>query len=670
MELKDIKGLSDKRIEDLNKMEIFTPEDLIAHFPRNYLDLTRITPVSECYHNDFALVLGKIINKPQSAFSGRRVRYVKAAAEQGMEVFTIIWFNQPYVLKQIEEGREYLFYGRIQNKFGSVSVVNPSFEPLDKNYRLKGIVPVYSLKGCLTQKIMRDAIKSVLSEIPLNSDIPDNLRIKYNIDDLKSAYIIVHNPQNFKEKQIASERIALEEYFKTICSYKLIKGDRRQVRINTYNCSADELKNFTARFGFDFTDGQKNAVNDIYADMTSPFNMNRLLQGDVGSGKTAVSLCALFMAVKSGYQAVMLAPTEILAEQDMNVIKKYIPEAETAFLSGSLSAKEKRIVKEEISSGEAKIVVGTHAVLQENVEFKNLCMCVCDEQHRFGVAQRSALLSKGSVPDVLVMSATPIPRTLSLIFYGDLDISTIRDKPKARAEIQTFIVPYSKYDGMMNFIKDKIKDGEQVYFVCPKIEEDEEGSLISVKELYSEVVLHLEHAKVALLHGKMKDGEKTETMRRFKAHEIDALVSTTVIEVGIDVASATVMVIYNAERFGLSQLHQLRGRVGRGDKKSYCFLLSESENDKSKERLSILKDSTDGFDISEKDYDLRGSGDLMGNRQSGKFVGKLGSLVYPSSVIFYAKKLSDEAFEDDRNLSKIRAFADKKYESLKDVALN
>ena len=481
----------------------------------------------------------------------------------------------------------------------------------------------------------------------------------------------MHNPSSFEDKKKASERIAIEEYFALISAFKFIKGGREQVRINKYDCSAKELLRFISeRFPFDFTDGQKKAVNAIYSDMTGTSVMNRLMQGDVGSGKTAVGMCALFIAAKSGYQAVMLAPTEVLAVQNYNAVVKALPDYNVGLITGSMTAKEKREVKEALKAGYINVLVGTHAVLQEDVEFKKLSLCICDEQQRFGVAQRSSLLNKGVTPDVLVMSATPIPRTLSLIFYGDLDITTISDKPKSRIPIQTNIVPSYKYNDMLGFIGREIKDGKQAYFVCPKIEGDEEGSIMSATELYEELVQKMPDVKVGLLHGKMKDKEKNAVMNEFKDEKIDLLVSTTVIEVGVDVPNASVMVIYNAERFGLSQLHQLRGRVGRSDIKSYCFLMTSVENGVGLERLTVLKDNSDGFRISEYDYKMRGSGDFMGDRQSGKFMNDLGSLDYSTDSIFLAKKLSDEAFESGKSLDAIKQVAIKKYEKLKDIALN
>ena len=670
MKLTDIKGISDKRAQDLAKMNIFTPEDLIKHFPRNYLDLRKITPLEKCYNNDIVLTCGKLMTAPKMFTSARKLKCVRVAVEQGLRGFTAVWFNQPYVMSHLRAGEEYLFYGRIKSDFGGVSIINPTFEPVDNNVKLKGIVPVYTVKGNITQKVVRDAVKSAIFGLDIKSVIPARLSKKYDLENLKTAYIDVHAPSDAETQKNAAERIALEEYFILVSAFRFIKGDRQQIRINQYSCTAADMREFISRFGFEFTEGQKNAVNDIFSDLSSPRSMNRLLQGDVGSGKTAVALCAIYTAVKSGYQAAMLAPTEILAEQNYKIISRLFPEYEVIFLIGSIKAAEKKAIKAKIKSGEARIVVGTHAVLQGDVEFFNLSMCVCDEQHRFGVGQRSALVAKGIIPDVLVMSATPIPRTVSLIFYGDLDITEIKDKPKNRQPVATFLVPERKYEGMLGFIRDTVKGGNQAFCVCPKIEEDEEGTLMSVTELFEELSAKLTGVRVGLLHGKMKDAEKARIMADFKAKAFDVLVSTTVVEVGIDVPNATVMVIYNAERFGLSQLHQLRGRVGRGADKSYCFLFTRSDDEKSIERLKVLCSSTDGFEIAEKDFEMRGSGDFMGTRQSGRFLNDLGDLVYPPSVIFSAKKLCDDAFSHPEELADLRTHAMDKYERLKDVTLN
>ena len=668
MKISQLRSIGEKREKDFNKLGIYEVMDLVRFYPRAYLDLTERASLRTAYHNDMILIACEV-NRVQPVAYGSNRKMVKAFCSQDGFPFTVVWFNQPYVAKQLKAG-EYLFYGRVQNKFGQVSLVNPTFEPMDKNYRLKGIVPVYSLKGNLSQKVVRTAVKEALQKVDLSSIIPWQIINKYRLPDLERAYFEVHNPSSHKAKDDASERIALEEYFTLISAFKIIKGGKEEARVHTYTVTAKEVKGFSERFGFDFTDGQKRAVNDIFENLYSPTRMNRLIQGDVGSGKTAVALCGIYMAVKSGFTAAYLSPTEVLAEQNYKLLQKFFPEYTVGYLAGGMTAKEKREMKAKLKNGEVDIVCGTHAILQEDVEIPRLSFIVCDEQHRFGVAQRNALAEKGQGTDMLVMSATPIPRTLSLIFYGDLDITTITDKPKARQEISTSIIPESKYDDMLEYVRRETASGKQAYFVCSKIEDDEEGAVMSVTELYEELKSRLPTVRFALLHGKMKEKEKAEVMSAFKNKQYDCLVSTTVIEVGVDVPNATIMIIYNAERFGLSQLHQLRGRVGRGSEKSYCFLLMGTDGETARERLLTIKNNSDGFKIAEKDLEMRGSGDFFGTRQSGKMLTDIKNLRYPTSVIFMAKRLSDDAFEGRYDDERMRMVALKKYESLKDVVLN
>ncbi|MBQ2769349.1 MAG: ATP-dependent DNA helicase RecG [Clostridia bacterium] len=668
MRLSALRAIGEKREKDFHKLGIATVEELVRFYPRAYLDLTERSSLKTAYHNDMVLVACEVTRVTPVNYGNRR-KMVKAFCSQDGFPFTAVWFNQPYVAQKLKAG-EYLFYGRVQNKFGQISLVNPTFEPLDKNYRLKGIVPVYSLKGSLTQKVVRAAVLEGLQKVDLESVIPWQIVKKYDLPDLNRAYYEIHNPTSQQNKDVAAERIALEEYFILISAFKIIKGGKEEVRLHNYTVTASEVKEFAGRFGFEFTDGQKMAVNETFENLRAPTRMNRLLQGDVGSGKTAVALCGIFMAVKSGFKAAYLSPTEVLAAQNYEILKRYFPDYKVGYLAGGMTAKEKRELKARLKDGEIDILCGTHAILQGDVEIPNLSLIVCDEQHRFGVAQRNALAEKGVGTDMLVMSATPIPRTLSLIFYGDLDVTTIADKPKARQEISTSIIPESKYDDMLEYIRKEAAAGKQAYFVCAKIEDDEEGTIISVNELFEELKGRLPTVRFGLLHGKMKDKEKTEIMTAFKNGEFDCLVSTTVIEVGVDVPNATTMIIYNAERFGLSQLHQLRGRVGRGAEKSYCFLLMGSESDTARERLLTLKNNADGFKIAEKDLEMRGSGDFFGTRQSGKMLTDIKNLRYSTQVIFVAKKLSDDSFAGRYDDERLRAAAIQKYESLKDVVLN
>ncbi len=668
MELTSLRFVSEKRKRDFNKLNIYTVEQLCRHFPRDYLDLTCVTPLKSAYHNDVILTACEVLNVEYNRYAKRP--YVKALCQQDGYMFTAVWFNQPYVAGKLERG-EYLFYGRVQNKYGlGCSMVNPSFERADKNGRLKGLIPVYSLSGNLTQGAVRSAVSQALKKTALASHIPVALQRKYSLMPLDEAYFKVHMPKSRRDIEEGSARIALEEYFLLVSAFKVIRGGRDEARLNAYGVTREEVNGFLSRFPFELTEGQKTAVGEVFDNLRSPHKMNRLLQGDVGSGKTVVALAGIYMAVKSGYQAAMIAPTEVLARQNAALIERYFPDYCVRALTGSTPAAEKREIKKGLISGKIDIVCGTHAVIQGDVAFANLAFVVCDEQHRFGVAQRASLSDKGDSCDVLIMSATPIPRTLSLIFYGDLDVSTIRDKPAARQEISTSIIPERKYADMLRYVAEQAKRGDQTYFVCPKIEGDDEGTVMSVTELYEELCEKLRGVRIALLHGKMKDRQKNEIMAAFKAKEYDCLVSTTVIEVGVDVPDATTMIIYNAERFGLSQLHQLRGRVGRGDKKSYCFLLCGADTEEARERLSVIKNSTDGFAIAEADLKLRGGGDFMGTRQSGRVLSGIKNLKFPVETIFTAKAISDEAFSGAFDVKLLSRIAAEKYESLKDVILN
>ncbi len=668
MRLTEIKGISEKREKDFGKLGIRTAEELVKLYPRGFLDMTHTEPVSAVYHNDVILTVCEVLDVGYNRYARRP--YVKALCQQGGSLFNAVWFNQPYVINKLARGK-YFFYGRVQNKYGSgVGMVNPVFEKVDENTRLKGLIPVYPLAGSLTQSVVRSAVRQALFKVDLSSVIPLPLQCKYSLMPLHEAYFRLHQPASQEDISAASARIAAEEYFVLLSAFKIIKGDRSDVRLNCYSVTEEDVKSFMSRFPFEFTEGQRNAVNDIFENVRSPHRMNRLIQGDVGSGKTAVALAAIYMAVKSGYQAAMLAPTEVLARQNAALIARYLPEYSVGFLSGSASAAEKRAVKKGLASGEIRIACGTHAVLQPDVTFRELALTVCDEQHRFGVAQRSSLADKGECCDVLVMSATPIPRTLSLIVYGDLDVTVIRDKPKERQEISTSIIPPSKYGDMLAYVAREAKAGRQSYFVCPKIEGDDDGTVKSVTELYEELREKMPSVRLALLHGKMNDKRKNEVMKAFRDGEFDCLVCTTVVEVGVDVPAATIMIIYNAERFGLSQLHQLRGRVGRGSVKSYCFLLMGADGEEARARLDVLRRNTDGFAIAECDLEMRGGGDFMGTRQSGRILSELKNLKFPVETVFTAKAISDEAFSGAYDTSALRAAALRRYESLKDVVLN
>ncbi len=668
MRLTDLKYVSEKKEKYFNKLGVYSQEDLLRLFPRDYLDMTKTSDIFGLYNNEMALVRCEVVNTEVNRYARRP--YVKALCRQGDTLFEAIWFNQMYVASTLKLG-EYLFYGRVRNRYGmGASMVNPTFERLDSVKNLQGIVPVYPLTEGLTQGAVRQAVRQAVNNVPVRTLVPFPLVKKYKLYDLQTAYKKIHCPSSPQDIGAAGERIAIEEYFVLISAFKMIKGDRQVARRHFYGVTEGDVVEFIGRFPFEFTRGQREAVKAVLDDLHSPAAMNRLLQGDVGCGKTAVALAAIYMAVKSGYQAAMLAPTEVLARQNAALIERYLPEYNVRFLSGTTPAAEKREIKKGLKEGSVNVVCGTHAVIQKDVEMSALSLVVCDEQHRFGVAQRSALGEKGDSCDSLIMSATPIPRTLSLVFYGDLDVTTIREKPRARQEISTSVIGKNKYYAMLDWISKETKKGRQAYFVCPQIEGDDEGTVMSVTDLYDDLAKAMPGVKFALLHGKLPDKKKDEIMEDFRAKKYDCLVSTTVIEVGVDVPDATVMVIYNAERFGLSQLHQLRGRVGRGSVKSYCFLIMGNDSEQARERLAVLKDNSDGFAIAESDLKMRGGGDFMGTRQSGHILSELKNLRFPVSALFTAKALSDEAFSGAFDISGLRAAAAEKYDKLKNIVLN
>ncbi|MCD8205672.1 MAG: ATP-dependent DNA helicase RecG [Clostridia bacterium] len=667
MDIRVLTYVSDKRAKDLNKLGIFSVEDLVKLFPRTYMDMTRCVSVLSCYHNDIILTKCSVLSVEM--VEGKR-KYVKATCVQEGCSFSAVWFNQFYVMKTLTPG-EYFFYGRLYKRYNFVgSMVNPLFEKADSNVKLTGVAPVYPVAGSLTQGVMRSIVKQALGRTVLNSAIPGPVAERRSLMPLSEAYRKVHCPMTMEETDEGAARIALEEYFLLISAFRMAKGDGNGARPCVYTATAADVRSFASRFPFEFTKGQKDAVNAIFRDLRGTQRMNRLLQGDVGCGKTAVALTAIYMAVKSGFQAAMMSPTEVLARQTADVMEKYFPDYKVAYLSGSVKAGEKKAVKAALKAGEIDIVCGTHAVIQKDVEFKNLALAVCDEQHRFGVAQRSELSDKGGMCDLLVMSATPIPRTLSLIFYGDLDITTIKDKPENRQKIDTSIVTPDQYDSLIEYVAGMVRGGRQCYFVCPRIEEDEEGTIKSVTELHAELREKMPGVEIALLHGRMPDAEKNDIMRDFKDGKYACLVSTTVIEVGVDVPGATIMVIYNAERFGLSQLHQLRGRVGRGAEKSQCFLFMGADTPDAKKRLAIIKNSSDGFEIAESDMNMRGSGDFIGLKQSGRMMTELRNLRFSVDTVFAAKDVAEEVFSGNFDLTSLRALAEKKYEALKDVVMN
>ena len=615
-----LKGIGAAKAKLFEKVGVVTVEDLLFYFPRGYEDRTKIVPIYEAYDSQtvcikatvFSAVRQRQINKTLSLYS------VELADESGQMQAT--WFNNKYIKNSIHKGETYIFYGRVRRVGPRKTMENPIFERLDKPQVVTGkIVPLYPLTEGLTQKIVQTAMTQALdASAELSDPLPCSLLAHCTLVPLRQAVEHIHFPLDFDAFEQARRRLVFEELLTLSLSLAKIKQNKTAQRRETV-LDTSCIGKFIDSLPYQLTRAQQTVLDEICTDLSSHTPMNRLVQGDVGSGKTVVAAAAMYAAAKNGCQAALMAPTEILARQHYdNFMKMMHGRLRVCLLIGSMRQKEKEAVYEEIESGRADIIIGTHAMIQERVVYKNLALVVTDEQHRFGVVHRDAIAQKGDNPHVMVMSATPIPRTLALILYGDLDISIIDELPPGRKPVATYAVGESMRKRIYAFLKKHIDNGRQAYIVCPLIEETENADLKNVAaytKMLAEKVFPT--YRIALLHSRLPAVEKEALMTQFKEGNIDILVSTTVIEVGVDVANANIMVIENAERFGLSQLHQLRGRVGRGSEQSYCILFNQSDGELAKKRMQILCESNDGFVISEEDLKLRGPGDFFGTKQHG-----------------------------------------------------
>ncbi len=618
-----IKGIGEKRAKLFGVMDIFTIEDLLCHFPRDYDDRSDVRKITDLVENEENTFFAFVSSTPETVyFKNLSITKAKLSDETGS--VTAVWYNQPFMKNAIRLNEEYIFTGLYKKSKSRKEISSPEFEKASSEELLGGgrIVPIYPITAGLSQKIMRVAIKTALSELKaqLIDFIPADIRKKYKLCDRNFAVYNIHFPENNENFFMARERLVFEELFLLQTALLTLKGKNLGEKTNKIFKTENILNEASKALGFDFTNAQKRVVSDIANDVESGKTMNRLIQGDVGSGKTAVAMCAALMALKSGFQAVLMAPTEVLATQHYESFKKFFDNFgfEVCILKGSLKKSEKNAVKERILNGQSSMIIGTHALIQEDVEFKNLGLIITDEQHRFGVKQRNSLSLKGYGAHVMVMTATPIPRTLALILYGDLDISVIDELPPGRKSIETIAVNSSYHKRIYGFIKKEVSNGRQAYIVCPMVEESESIDAKAVETMCDELKdTEFKGINVSILHGKMKAAEKENIMNAFSKGDIKILISTTVIEVGINVPNATIMLIENAERFGLSQLHQLRGRVGRGSDKSYCILVTDSKNEVTQERMRVMKKTNDGFEISETDLKLRGPGEFFGTKQHG-----------------------------------------------------
>ncbi len=653
-EVQYIKTVGPNRAKLLNKLNIYTLGDLITYFPREYEDRSKAKKICECTDGEETLIEAVVIAR-MTEIKTRRMTICKLMIRDETEICTAIWYNQTYLKNIFIPGKKYKFYGKISNKNGRIEIASPTFDAEGETKNTGKIIPIYPLTKNLSQNTLRKIIEVGMGEVygKLNETLPDEILKRYKLLKNNEAIKKIHFPNELSEFKEARKRLVFEELL--IMQLALLylksgyKNDKKGIQFN----SEVKMEDMIELLPFKLTNAQLRVLEEINKDMESKKNMNRLLQGDVGSGKTAVSMITAYKAVKSGYQVALLAPTAILATQHLESFTEMFEQVgiKCGLLVSSLTSKKKKEVLEKLENGEIDVLIGTHAMIEDNVLFKNLGLVITDEQHRFGVKQRTKIVEKGQNPDVLVMSATPIPRTLGLILYGDLDISIIDELPPNRKKIETFAVRKNMEERVNGFIKKQIEEGRQAYIVCPLVEESEESDLKAVTTLVEKYKNEVfSDYRVECVYGKMKAKEKDAIMQEFKDGNIDILISTTVIEVGVNVPNASIMVVENAERFGLAQLHQLRGRVGRGEYKSYCILKYEGKGQNTIERMKIMTQTNDGFIIAEKDLQLRGTGDFFGTEQHGIPEFKIANLFEDLPILKQVQDLSMKILEEDVKL--------------------
>ena len=657
----EIKYFDEKNTNKLKRLGIKSLYDLFYYFPRAYDDRTNIMKIGDLRGDEYVVLKATLltVSAPPTR-SG--LKMVKATATDNTGIIELVWFQMPYLRKTLKIGEEYIFIGQIKRGY-VYQLVNPEFKLGSNQQKLEAgeILPIYSTSKEMPQntlrKLMKEAVKSKLYIFQEN--IPEEILKKYKVMNREQAMKEIHFPTNSKNLGEAKRRFAIEELL--VLEMGILQ---KRFEMDSQNTSKYELedkktlvKQYLENLTFSLTKAQKKVITEIYRDLSSGRIINRLIQGDVGSGKTIVSMVLLLYMVENSYQGVLMAPTEILAVQHYLSVKDKFEKlgVRVELLTGSFKGKTKQKLLDSIKEGEVDIVIGTHALIEENVEFERLGLIIIDEQHRFGVVQRKLLRDKGVLANLVVMSATPIPRSLALSIYGDLDVSVIDELPPGRKPIKTkWIATIDETKTMYEFIGKKLSQGRQAYFVAPLIEESEKLAAKSTEELLEEVSKYLPEYRIGVLHGRMKNADKDEIMNSFKNKELDIMVSTTVIEVGVDVPNATVMVINNAERFGLSALHQLRGRVGRGEYQSYCFLVSRTENAVSKSRLQVMEETQDGFKIAEEDLKLRKSGEIFGTKQSGFSDLKFTDIVHDVKTIKLVKDICTDYLKENKGIIKNR----------------
>lgn len=645
--LRTLKGVGEKTEKLFWKVGIYDTDDLLHYYPRNYDEYETPVDIAELKEGTVQAVSAAVCSGVYvNSVRGRQIISVNIADQSGK--FSLVWFNLPYLKKTLKKGSWFVFRGRIVRKQGKLEMEHPEiFTPSAYEEILHNLQPVYGLTAGLSNKTVTKMTAQLLGDLPMQTEyLPEELKERCGLADINYALKTIHFPPNKEELLVARKRLVFDEFFLFILSVRKMKQKAEEAQ-NCFPVKETWLtEEVMERLPYSLTRAQMNAWHEIERDLAGRRMMSRLVQGDVGSGKTILAFLAMLLVADNGYQAALMAPTEVLARQHYEGFLKLMEEQKLSFsvvlLTGSDTAKEKRIAYERIASGEASIIIGTHALIQEKVEYAKLALVITDEQHRFGVKQREALTMRGNPPNVLVMSATPIPRTLAIILYGDLDISVIDELPARRLPIKNCVVNTSYRPKAYSFIEKQIREGRQAYVICPMVEESEGMDAENVLDYTQKLKENLpSDIRIEYLHGKMKPKEKNSVMEAFAKGEIQVLVSTTVVEVGVNVPNATVMMVENAERFGLAQLHQLRGRVGRGEYQSYCIFIQGNQEQVSK-RLEILNKSNDGFYIAGEDLKLRGPGDLFGIRQSGDMEFKIGDIYNDSAILKEASEAADE----------------------------